>query len=123
MPITPCPGGPQLTWRVQVERANATQASYWISVTNLTSSTVRTGVQWRATIPARATQRWFTFGWNAASHVVWYMMPTSPQPGTPELDWQVAVERANPAQCTYWITVMNLTGNPVAFEGRYAMLT
>jgi hypothetical protein len=41
MPITPCPGGPQLTWRVQVERANATQATYWISVTNLTSSTVR----------------------------------------------------------------------------------
>jgi hypothetical protein len=50
-------------------------------------------------------------------------LATSPQPGAPELDWQVAVERANPAQCTYWITVMNLTGNPVGFEGRYAMLT
>jgi hypothetical protein len=82
-----------------------------------------TGVQWRATIPAHATQRWFTFGWNANSHVVWYMMPTTPQSGAPELGWDVAVERADPSHSTYWITVSNLTGNPVAFEGRYAVLS
>jgi hypothetical protein len=41
MPTTPCPGAPQLTWRTRVERANATQVTYWIVVTNLTRSTVR----------------------------------------------------------------------------------
>ena len=39
------------------------------------------------------------------------------------LDWEVAVERANNAQCTYWITVRNLTNAPVTFEGRYAVLS
>jgi glycyl-tRNA synthetase alpha subunit len=51
------------------------------------------------------------------------MMPTSPQSGAPQLDWDVAVERANATQCTYWITVKNLTSNPVTFEGRYAILS
>jgi len=51
------------------------------------------------------------------------MMPTSPQNRAPELGWDVAVERANPSQRTYWITVSNVTGNPVAFEGRYAVLS
>jgi hypothetical protein len=41
MPITPCPGGPQLSWAVQVERANATQYTYLITVQNLTSGPVR----------------------------------------------------------------------------------
>jgi len=50
------------------------------------------------------------------------MMPTSPQPGAPQVDWNVAVERANGSECTYWITVMNLTNAPVTFEGRFAVL-
>jgi glycyl-tRNA synthetase alpha subunit len=50
------------------------------------------------------------------------MMPTSPAPGAPELSWTVAVERANATQVTYWITVQNLTGSTVNFEGRYAVL-
>jgi hypothetical protein len=41
MPLTLCPGGPQLSWSVQVERANATQCTYWISVKNQSSSPVR----------------------------------------------------------------------------------
>jgi hypothetical protein len=82
-----------------------------------------TGVQWTGTIAAGATWKWFTWGWPAQWHVVWYLMPTSPQPGVPELDWDVAVERANNAQCTYWITVKNLTGQPVTFEGRFAVLS
>jgi hypothetical protein len=41
MPITPCPGGAQLSWTVQVERANATQCTYWIAIKNLTSDPVR----------------------------------------------------------------------------------
>ena len=82
-----------------------------------------TGVQWTGTIPGGATWRWFTWGWPAAWHVVWYLMPTTSQPGAPQLDWDVAVERANNAHCTYWITVKNLKPNPVTFEGRFAVLS
>jgi hypothetical protein len=82
-----------------------------------------TGVQWTGTIGPNATARWFTFGWNVNSHVVWYLMPTSPQVGAPQLDWDVGVERASATQCTYWITVKNLTANTVTFEGRYAVLS
>lgn len=82
-----------------------------------------TGVQWTGTIAPNATHRWFTWGWPANRHVVWYLMPASPQSGAPQLDWDVAVERANATQCTYWITVKNLTANPVTFEGRYAVLS
>lgn len=82
-----------------------------------------TGVQFVGTLGPNATARWFTFGWSASSHVVWYMMPTSPQVGNPQLDWDVAVERYNATQCTYWLTVKNLTGAAVNFEGRYAVLS
>jgi hypothetical protein len=82
-----------------------------------------TGTQWTGTIAGGSTQRWFTWGWPAAWHVVWYLMATSPQPGAPELDWDVAIERASGSQCTYWITVRNLTGAVVTFEGRFAVLS
>lgn len=81
-----------------------------------------TGVQWTGVVDPGASHQWFTWGWPASWHVVWYMMPTSPQPGAPEIDWNVAVERANGSDCTYWITVTNLTGAPVTFEGRFAVL-
>jgi hypothetical protein len=82
-----------------------------------------TGVQWTGSLNPNQTQRWFTWGWSPALHVVWYMMPTSAHSGTPQVDWEVAVERANNNQCTYWITVKNLTSLPVTFEGRYAILS
>jgi hypothetical protein len=41
MPLTPCPGGPQLTYSVQVERASVTACTHWITVKNLTSAAVR----------------------------------------------------------------------------------
>jgi hypothetical protein len=49
-------------------------------------------------------------------------MPRTPRPGAPELDWDVAVERATALRCTYWITVKNLTAATVEFEGRFAVL-
>jgi hypothetical protein len=82
-----------------------------------------TGVQWTGTLGPGASNCWFTHSWATSWHVVWYMMPTSPQPGAPEIDWDVAVERANDTQCTYWITVKNLTSNTITFEGRYAVLS
>lgn len=82
-----------------------------------------TGVQFTGSIPASATQRWFTYNWPTSWHVVWYMMPTSPRVGAPQLDWDVAVERASTTYCTYWITIKNLTTDTVTFEGRYAVLS
>jgi hypothetical protein len=81
-----------------------------------------TGVQFTGSLGAGASQRWFTYNWPSAWHVVWYMMPTTPRPGAPELDWDVAVERADASHTTYWLTVKNLASVPVTFEGRYAVL-
>jgi hypothetical protein len=80
------------------------------------------GVQWRGMIAPNAVHRWFTWGWPAARHILWTIMPLTPCPGGPQLTWSVQVERANAAQCTYWITVTNLTGDPVKFEGRFDVL-
>ena len=60
--------------------------------------------------------------WPATWHVVWYMQPTTVRPGSPSIDWDVAVERADPNSVTYWITVTNLATQPITFEGRYAVL-
>ena len=81
-----------------------------------------TGVQWTGSLGPGASQRWFTFNWPTTWHVVWYMKPTSPQVGAPQIDWDVAVERASAEYVTYWITVKNLTSNTVTFEGRYAVM-
>ena len=82
-----------------------------------------TGVQFTGSLGPGASNRWFSHSWPTSWHVVWYMMPTSPQAGAPQLDWDVSVERANSTQCTYWITVKNLTASTVNFEGRYAVLS
>jgi hypothetical protein len=84
---------------------------------------MRTGVQFSASLAGSETRRWFTYGWPVGWHVVWYIMPTSPQAGAPQLDWDVAVERASSTHSTYWITVRNLTATQVTFEGRYAVLS
>jgi hypothetical protein len=81
------------------------------------------GVQWTGTIPANATQNWFTFNWPATWHMLWTVMPITPRPGGPELWFDVRVERAGVEFATYWIQVRNLTPVPVTFEGRYAILS
>ncbi len=81
-----------------------------------------TGVQFTGSLAPNQTQRWFTFNWPAAWHVVWYMVPTSVQ-SVPEVSWSVAVERQDATRCTYWLTVANVTASPVTFEGRYAILS
>lgn len=83
---------------------------------------MRTGTQFTGTLGPNASNRWFTFGWPASWHVTWYTMPTTPKMGAPEMDWGVAVERADADHVTYWITAKNLTNVDVAFEGRYAVL-
>ncbi len=84
---------------------------------------MRTGTQFTGSLAAGETRRWFTFNWPVGWHVIWYMMPTSPRNGAPQVSWEVAVERATSTYCTYWLTVRNLTNAPVTFEGRYAVLS
>lgn len=81
-----------------------------------------TGVQFTGTLPAGATQTWYTFNWAASQQVIWYIMPTSVTTAGKELSWSVATQLADATHCTYWITVSNLTSAPVTFEGRYAIL-
>jgi hypothetical protein len=81
-----------------------------------------TGVQFRGTLSPSQTQRWFTFNWSAPQHVLWEVVPTSAHPGAAEVRWDVALERADAAHVTYWLTITNLTGTAVQFEARYAIV-
>jgi hypothetical protein len=83
---------------------------------------VSVGIQWNGTLAPNQTQTWFTHNWPEDWHVIWYMNPTTPVAGAPQLEWDVQVERATITNITYWITVKNLTNTSVNFEGRYAVL-
>jgi hypothetical protein len=80
-------------------------------------------VQWFGSLAPYQTMTWFTWGWGAHWHVYWTMMPLTMCPGAQQLTWKTRVERANANQCTYWIEVTNLSGDPVKFEGRYNVLS
>lgn len=81
-----------------------------------------TGVQFNGSLPPNATRRWFTRNWAASRHVVWYVVPTTPRSGAPQIEWDVEVECASSTAVTYWITVKNLTSSAVNVEARYAIL-
>jgi hypothetical protein len=49
-------------------------------------------------------------------------VPTTARPGAAEVDWGVAIERADATHVTYWITITNLTSASVQFEARYAIV-
>lgn len=83
----------------------------------------RPGLQFVGLIPGGATQRWFTFNWPAAWHVVWTIMPLTTCSGAPQLTWKTQVERASATNVTYWIVVTNLSSSAVRFEGRYDILS
>jgi hypothetical protein len=80
------------------------------------------GVQWFGLIGGNTVQHWYTWGWSPSTHVIWTVMPLTPCPGAPQLSFSVQVERAGPTSATHWITVSNLTSDPVKFEGRYDVL-
>jgi hypothetical protein len=82
-----------------------------------------TGVQFNGILAANQTARWFTSSWPATWHVIWTMMPTTVQKGTPSIIWKVQVERASAEYVTYWLIVTNLTSVEVSFEGRYSILS
>lgn len=83
---------------------------------------MRVGVQFTGLVPANQSKRWFTFNWPAEWHVTWNVVPTSPQVGAPQVDWDVEVERASSTHITYWISIRNSTNQDVNIEARYAVL-
>jgi hypothetical protein len=108
-----------------LKRAGASPArtgNFGLARLRIEEAAVTTGVQFTGTLAANATNKWFTFNWNPASHMVWYMMPTTPETTGAELSWNVAVERASATAVTYWLTVTNLTNASIDFEARYAIL-
>lgn len=82
----------------------------------------RLGVQFRGSVPARSTRRWFTHSWPADCHVVWSVIPLTVRNGAPQVRWNVQVERATTGYITYWISITNLTPVPADVEARYAVL-
>ncbi|GAA3104114.1 hypothetical protein ACFQ0X_02220 [Streptomyces rectiviolaceus] len=83
---------------------------------------MRVGTQFTGTLNPGQTGRWFTFNWPQGWHVVWYFMPTTPQTGSPQIEWETEVERASATSVTYWLTVKNIGSTQMNFEGRYAVL-
>ena len=80
------------------------------------------GVQFTGTLAPSEAQQWFTFGWQSDWDVSWMVVPTTAQPGSAHVQWDVATERAADNSITYWITVQNLTSDTFDFEARYAIL-
>jgi hypothetical protein len=79
------------------------------------------GTQFTGTIPANATERWFTYNWPEIYFVQWEVVPTTPGAG-PQISYRVQVERPNGAYLTYWISITNLTNQPVSIEAHYNIL-
>ena len=80
------------------------------------------GTQFTGSVAAGSSARWFTYAWPASWHVIWNIISTSPVVGAPQVEWDVAVERASSTDITYWITIRNVTGSPINIEARYAIM-
>jgi hypothetical protein len=83
---------------------------------------MRVGVQFTGSVAANASSRWFTHSWPPDWNVVWTVVPTTPAPGAPQIEWDVEVQRASATAITYWIEVRNLTAAPVSVEGRFVVV-
>jgi hypothetical protein len=80
------------------------------------------GVQIADTMPPNASIDYFTWGWDPSWDVVWTVVSTTPGPGQPQVEWNVAIERASDTSVTYHVTITNLTSSDLGVEGRYAIL-
>jgi hypothetical protein len=80
------------------------------------------GVQIADTMPPNATIDYFTWGWDPSLDVVWTVVPTTQSTGQPQVEWNVAIERASDTSVTYHVTITNLTPSDLGVEGRYAIL-
>jgi hypothetical protein len=80
------------------------------------------GTQFTGSVPAFSTRRWFTWGWPVSWHTIWTVISTTPVVGNPQVEWDVAVERASGTDITYWITIRNITGSDINIEAHYAIV-
>lgn len=55
-------------------------------------------------------------------HMIWTVMPTTPRLGSAQVSWDVQVEKVDTEYVTYWLSIRNLTADPVEFEARYCIL-
>ncbi|MFD4635780.1 hypothetical protein ACFWN2_00625 [Lentzea sp. NPDC058436] len=84
---------------------------------------MRLGVQFRGQVPGGTSRRWFTHSWPESWRVVWMVVPTWPMvDGDAQVEWKVQVDRQAAGLIKYFIEVRNLTGGPVDFEARFAVL-
>ena len=83
---------------------------------------MRLGVQFTGSLSSGPSKRLFTFNLPANWHVIWYVVPTAPKIGVPQIQWDVTVERASNDFITYWITVKNISSETVNTEARYTVL-
>jgi hypothetical protein len=84
---------------------------------------MKAGTQFTGTVAGGATKTWFTHSWKPESHVVWTVIPVTPGPGAPQIEWSVRVQRASATLLTYHLTIRNLSAAPVDIEARYAILS
>ena len=81
-----------------------------------------TGVQFRGTVAANSTARWYTFNWPVTEYILWTVVPDSVNTSGAEVSWSVAVQLASATAVTYWISITNVTGSPVDIEARYVIV-
>ncbi len=79
-----------------------------------------TGTQFISTLSPGQTRRWYTHSWPLAWHVDWSVIPTTVAGGGPKLWWNVQTERTTTG-ITYWITIRNVSSQPIAFRARYSV--
>lgn len=80
------------------------------------------GTQYSGSQDAATTVRYLTSNWPATWDVVWTVIPTSPGPGSPQLEWDVTVSRESDANIAYWIDVHNLTSIQIGIDLRFAIM-
>lgn len=81
------------------------------------------GTQFTGNLAAGQTQTWFTHSWNANWNVVWMCTPTAPVvDGNAQIEWTIRNTRQAANLVKWFITAKNLTGGPVSFQARYAIL-
>ncbi|MER5384439.1 hypothetical protein ABT040_29955 [Streptomyces sp. NPDC002688] len=84
---------------------------------------MQVGTQFTDTLNPGETGEWFSHGWPESEHVIWHCMPVTPEPGAPQIEWDVRAEHGSASLVTYWLTVTNIGSAALTFEGRYAALS
>jgi photosystem II stability/assembly factor-like uncharacterized protein len=79
--------------------------------------------QFEGILNPNETRRWFSHSWPSTWHMVWSVMPKTIGSATPQIKWQVSVEKADAQHVTYWLTLTNLTNKSLTIEGRYAIMS